>query len=100
MTIFTKFRLINFFIYILYSLKLVLLDLFIDIKKLNLYDSYFVVLNSGLYLYNFNTMDCSIILEFNSTVYKSSNNKINLTELYDDKNSFIFCLVNIYLFIF
>ena len=101
MSIFTKFKLRNFFIYILLiSLKQVLLDLFVDIKKLNLHDSFFVVLNSGLYLYDFNTMDCSIILEFNSTVYKSSDNKVNLTDLYDGKNSFIFCSVNEYLFIF
>ena len=100
MLIFNEIKLRNYFICIILSLKLVLSDLFVDIKKLNLYDSYFVVLNSGLYLYNFNTMDCSIILEFNSTVYKSSDNKINLTELYDDQNSFIFCLVNEYLFIF
>ena len=100
MLIFNEIKLRNYFICIILSLKIVLSDLFVDIKKLNLYDSYFVVLNSGLYLYNFNTMDCSIILEFNSTVYKSSDNKINLTELYDDQNSFIFCLVNEYLFIF
>ena len=101
MSISTKFKLRNFFIYILLiSLKQVLLDLFVDVKKLNLHDSFFVVLNSGLYLYDFNTMDCSIILEFNSTVYKSSDNKVNLTDLYDEKNSFIFCSVNEYLFIF
>ena len=101
MSISTKSTLRNFFICILLiSLKLVLLDLFVDIKKLNLHDSFFVVLNSGLYLYDFNTMDCSIILEFNSTVYKSSDNKVNLTDLYDEKNSFIFCSVNEYLFIF
>ena len=86
MSISTKFTLRNFFIYILLiSLKLVLLGLFVDIKKLNLHDSFFVVLNSGLYLYDFNSMDCSIILEFNSTVYKSSDNKVNLTDLYDEK---------------
>ena len=47
-------------------------DIFIDIKKLNLYGSYFVVLDSGFYLYNFKTLDCSLILGFNSTVYRDS----------------------------
>ena len=107
MFLFTRLNLINFIIiyvyYILLSIKIVLGNVFIDIKKLSLSDSYFVVLDSGLYLYNFNnfnTLDCSIILSFNSTVYRSSNNKIILNEINDDYNSYILCLVNKYLFIF
>ena len=89
--------------YILLPIKIVLGDLFIDIKKLSVSDSYFVVLDKGLYLYNFNnfnTLDCSIILSFNSTVYRNSSDKIILNELNDDYNSFILCLVNEYFFIF
>ena len=104
MFLFTRLNLINFIIiylyYILLSIKIVLGNVFIDIKKLSLSDSYFVVLDSGLYLYNFNTLDCSIILSFNSTVYRSSNDKIILNELNGDYNSYILCLVNEYLFIF
>ena len=65
-----------------------------------MYDSYFVVLDSGLYLYNFNISECALIEQFNSSVYRSSNDKINLNELSDEFNSYIFCLVNEYLFIF
>ena len=104
MFLFTRLNLINFIIiylyYILLSIKIVLGNVFIDIKKLSLSDSYFVVLDSGLYLYNFNTLDCSIILSFNSTVYRSSNDKIILNELNGDYNSYILCLVNEYLFVF
>ena len=76
-------------------------NIFIDIKKLNLYDSYFVVLDSGFYLYNFKTLDCSFILGFNSTVYRDSgDNKIILDELHNEKDSLILCLVNQFLFIF
>ena len=75
---------------------------FIDIKKVTIYDStYFVVLDTGLYLYNFNTFDCALIHKFNNSVYKNNpNNKFNITELTDKYNYFIFCLVNEYLFIF
>ena len=76
------------------------LDEFIDIKKIPLNDNYFVVLNTGLYIYNFNTLICSLILKFNSYVYKEVNNKIVTKEL-DYKNKlYILCLVNDYLFIF
>ena len=86
--------------YVLLSMNLVFAGVFIDIIKIPLKTNYFVVLDSGLYLYNFNNLDCSIIQKFNSSVYRQSNNKINLTELEDEFNSYIFCLVNEYLFIF
>ena len=79
---------------------LVFAGVFIDIKKIPLHNTYFVVLDTGLYLYNFNNSECSIIHKFNSSVFRSSNNKINLTELEDNFNSYIFCLVNEFLFIF
>ena len=94
----------NIFLYYLFcllsSIQVVYSDKFIDIKKLNLYDSYFVVLDSGFFLYNFKSSDCSFILGFNSTVYMDSNDKIVLDELHNDKNSFILCLVNQFFFIF
>ena len=89
-----------YFYYVLLSMNLVFAGVFIDIIKIPLQTNYFVVLESGLYLYNFNNLDCSIIHKFNSSVYRSYNNKINLTELEDESNSYIFCLVNEYLFIF
>ena len=95
-----RYFLIIYLYYILLSIKIVLGDKFIDIKKLSLSDSYFVVLDSGLYLYDFNNLDCSLILNFNSSVYRHSNDKVILNELNDDDNSFISCLVNEYLFIF
>ena len=91
---------IIFIYYLLFSLKKVFGLEFLDIKKLYLYDCYFVVLDTGLYLYNFNNLDCSIIQSFNYSIYKSNNNKISINELNEDKNSYIFCLVNEYLFIF
>ena len=90
----------NYIFYILISIGYIFSDEFVDIKKLYLNNNYFVILDSGLYLYNFNTSDCSIILSFDEGIYRPINNKINLTELNDEYNSFIFCLVNEYLFIF
>ena len=70
-------------------------------KKLNTYDSYFVVLDTGLYLYNLNSFDCSIIMSFNDTIYyNSSKNKVDLNDLKNDECSYILCMVNEYLFIF
>ena len=86
--------------YILLSIKPTFGNEFIDIKKLSLFDSFFVVLDTGLYLYNFTTLDCSVIHKFNLTVYRSANNKIILNELIDEDRSLILCLVNEYLFIF
>ena len=105
MSLFTRFSFNNLIIifafYILSSIKLVFSDAFIGIKKLSLFDSYFVVLETGLYIYNFNNLDCSIILSFNSTVYKNnSNDKIIINGINDEYNSFILCLVNEYFFIF
>ena len=84
--------------FILLSLKSVFAGSFLDTKKLSLYDAYFVVLDTGLYLYNFNNLDCSLIYKFNET--KTSNDKILINELYDEYNAYILCLVNKYLFIF
>ena len=96
---FTNFIII--YIYIIFLLiKLLFGNVFIDIKKLSLSDSYLVVLDTGLYLYNFKNFDCSIILNFNSSVYRNTTNKVILNELNDENNLYILCLVNEYLFIF
>ena len=55
---------------------------FIDMKKLCISDSYFVILNSGLYLYDFNNSYCSLIHTFNNNEYKGSGDNILITELY------------------
>ena len=84
---------------ILILIKVSLTGKFIDMKKLFIYDSYFVILDTGLYLYDFNSDYCSLIHEFNGNEYKDSNN-IKLEELYYGHKAYIFCLVNEYLFIF
>ena len=74
---------------------------FVDIKKLSLYNNnYFVVLDSGLYFYNFNSLDGVLLYNFDSSIYRGSNDKVNITEFKDENNLFIFCFVNEYLFIF
>ena len=78
---------------------------FLNIKKISLFEGYFVVLDSGLYLYNNNFLECSLIINFNSSVYRipennKNTNKINITELKNDDYLYILCLVNEYLFIF
>ena len=73
---------------------------FINIKKIDFNNNYFVVLTDGLYLYNDNLLNCSKIFSFNSSIYKNSGDKIILTKLEEEKNSFILCLINKYLFIY
>ena len=78
------FRLSNFIIielyYILISIKVSLAGVYIDMKKISLYDSYFIILDSGLYLYDFNSEHCSLIHKFNKNEFKVSDNKLILTE--------------------
>ena len=97
------FRLSNFIIielyYILISIKVSLAGVYIDMKKISLYDSYFIILDSGLYLYDFNTLDYISIYEFSNELGEA-NNIINITELYSLNKAYIFCLINEYLFIY
>ena len=89
--------------FILLLIKEIFAEEFIDIKKLSLPDSdstYFVVLDTGFYLYNLNKENLVIIHEFKNNEFRKSNNIINLTELYDGNQAYIFCLVNEYLFLF
>ena len=87
--------------FILISIKASFAQEFIDMKKLSLYNSsYFAIFDTGLYLYDFNALNFSLIHKFNTNEYKNSNNKINITELYYEYKAYIFCLVNEYLFIF
>ena len=89
------------FYYILISIKASLGEKFLDLKKLSLYDSYFIILDTGLYLYDFNNFNCSLIYQFNNNEYRGDpNNKIILTELYYTYKAYIFCLVNEYLFLY
>ena len=37
---------------------------FLGIKKLSSYDSYFVILDYGLFLYDLNNQDCSLLYKF------------------------------------
>ena len=95
---FNEFKLRNIFILIIISIKAIFAGEFIDLLKLSLNDNYFVVLDTGFYLYNFNTFNCYLIHEF-KCVHNNNKDKINLTELYYENKAYIFCLVNEYLFI-
>ena len=76
-------------------------DTFINIKKLSFNNYYFVILDTGLYLYDSNFKYCALIHQFNEKEYKTNvaYNKINITELYNEQNAYILCLINEYLFI-
>ena len=104
---FDKFKLSNFIFieiefYFLISIKVIFAAKFIDIKKLSNTDSiYFTVLDTGLFLYDFDNKDYSLIHQFNGNEFRiGSNNIVNLTELYYEYKAYIFCLVNENLFIF
>ena len=103
MNLFNGLKLSNHILNILYIIILIKASFsieFIDIKKLSLYDIYFVVLDTGLYLYDFNNEDFAKIHNFNNDEYKDNNNNINITEIYNKNKAYIFCLVNEYLFLF
>ena len=95
---FNEFKLRNIFILIIISIKAIFAGEFIDLLKLSLNDNYFVVLDTGFYLYNFNTFNCSLIHKFECK-HNNINDTINLIELYYENKAYIFCLVNEYLFI-
>ena len=86
------------FLNFLLSIKVVFSGLFIDIKKLSSFNKYFVVLDTGLYLYNLNDNDCVLIRQF--SINKTVNDRIILDSLSDGKNHYILCLVDKLLFIF
>ena len=75
-------------------------EMFRDIKKLSLTDNYFVVLSTGLFLYDSNFLNCSLIYKFNTSIYKDKTTKVFTAEINNKVNSYILCLVNQYLFIF
>ena len=89
-----------YLLYILISSKGIFCVSLIDMKKLSAYDSYFVVLDTGLYLYNFNTYEYALISDFTNPTIEVNTNSVNISELYDENNAYIFCLVKKYLFIF
>ena len=86
------------FYYLFFSIKSVLSVEFIDLKKLSINDNYFIILNDGFYLYNFIYLNCSLIYKFSVTI--TDNDKIFLTELVDETNPYILCLVNQYIYKF
>ena len=102
---FNKFKLSNLnkisLYYILILIKVSFAGVFIDLKKLYIYDIYFVVLDTGLYLYDFNTNDKGLIHKFKPNEFKNTTNDIiNITELNYRHRAYIFCLINEYLFLF
>ena len=76
---------------------------FIDMKKLSLNDSYFVTLDSGLYLYNSDFSDCSLIYYFDkqldlSVIEVKENDAVKILELDQDiykEESEIYFIINI-----
>ena len=73
----------------------------IDLKKLSaLNNIYFIVFDTGLYLYDLNNQYLGLIHQFNQEEYGASKNLINITELNYRHRAYIFCLVNKYLFLF
>ena len=86
--------------YILILLKVTFAREFIDLIQLSLYDIYFIVFDTGLYLHDFSTLDFALIHEFNQNEYKTSNNLVNITRLNNRHKAYIFCLVNENLFLF
>ena len=94
---------IVYFYYILLSEKFILCDELIDMKKLSLYDSYFVVLDKGLYLYNIDNnaqiLDGALIKEFEVKIVFLSD-KVILSEINNQNKAFILCMVNNDLYIF
>ena len=96
---FCQFKFNNIIYYIFILIKVSFAEKFIDMKKLYLYDSsYFVVLDTGLYLYDFNNNYCFLIHKFQENEYRDSNNII-IEELYYGHKAYIFCLFNEFLFI-
>ena len=90
-------------IYLLILIKAIYSESFIDMKKLSHNDYYFVILDTGLYLYDSTIENCSLIYQLNNGELNKENignNKINITELYNEQKAYIFCLINKYLFIF
>ena len=86
--------------FILISIKSISCQEFIDLKKLSSSDTYFVILDIGLFLYDFNTFNSTLIHEFNENEYRRSK-KIILTELYSKFKAYIFFaqLMSIYFYI-
>ena len=81
-----------------FLIKIIFCEEFFDLKKLSSFDSYFVVLDSGLYLYNPNLIDCAIIHNFNPNI--KSSDKVILSQINNEEKSYIICLVNELVFIF
>ena len=85
--------------FILTSIKSISCQEFIELKKLSFIYSYFVILDIGLFLYDFNTFNSTLIHEFNENEYRGAK-KIILTELYSKFKAYIFCSVNEHLFLY
>ena len=91
-------NLIDFY-FIFISIKLIFAEEFIDIQKLFSKEIYFVILDTGLYLYDLNNLNCALIYEFKDE-YQNTKNNIILKEFHYKYKTYIICLVNEYLFIF
>ena len=87
---------------------LIFLNLFIEtkeiifqkIKKISLTEESFVVLDTGLYIYNSNFSECSVIYSFNDSQKINGNYEFTLEEFKNDEHNFIICLIKKYLYIY
>ena len=75
-------------------------QVFLDLIKVPFHNNYFVILNTGLFLYNFEVLDCALLYSFNDSIIRNSDNRINVTDLIYDNYLYILSLVNEYLFVF
>ena len=101
MLLFNGYKLNNLKIgYFFILVKVSFAGIFIDMKKLTLYDIYFVILDTGLYLYDFKSSEFSVLHEFNNHELRTYDNNISIKELNYRQRAYILCLVNQYLFLF
>ena len=90
---------ISLFIFYLLSLSKVKADKFREIIKITPSNKYFVLLNTGFYLYDNNLMNCYKIYTFDSSIY-NDNSHVNLIEIENENKYYILCLIDDHLFIY
>ena len=89
-------------------ITLIFLHIFIETKevtfqkitKISLLEEYFVVLDTGLYIYNSNFSECSVIYNFNDSQKIIDNYDFTLEEFKNEQHNFIICLIKKYLYIY
>ena len=85
-----SFKTISLFVFVFCFLQLseVKADKFREIIKITSSNEYFVILDTGFYLYDNNLMNCYKIYTFDSSIY-NDNSHVNLIEI-ENENNIIF----------